>query len=65
MDVHWWGGLFSQNMGLEVCLNMGAIMLYRLCIRIRTAGCWPDECSIFATVLRSLRIRQKLPQVKV
>ena len=32
MDVHWWGGLFSQNMGLEVCLNMGAIMLYRLCI---------------------------------
>ena len=32
MDVHWWGGLFSQNMGLEVCLNMGAIMPYRLCI---------------------------------
>ena len=32
MDVHWWRGLFSQNMGLEVCLYMGAIMLYRLCI---------------------------------
>ena len=32
MDVHWWGGLFSQNMGLEVCLNIGTIMLYRLCI---------------------------------
>ena len=32
MDVHWWGGLFSQNMGVEVCLNMSAVMLYRLCI---------------------------------
>ena len=21
MDVHWWGGLFSQNMRVEVCLN--------------------------------------------
>ena len=32
MDVHHWGGLFSQNIGLEVCLNMGAVMSYRLCI---------------------------------
>ena len=32
MDVHWWGGMCSQNMGVEVCLNMGAVMLYRLCI---------------------------------
>ena len=32
MDVHWWGGMFSQNMGVEVCLNMGAVMLYRLYI---------------------------------
>ena len=32
MDVHCRGGLFSQNIGLEVCLNMGAVMSYRLCI---------------------------------
>ena len=32
MDVHCWGGLFSQNMRLEVCLNMGAVMPIRLCI---------------------------------
>ena len=32
MDVHRWGGLFSQNMGVEVCLNMRAVMLYRLYI---------------------------------
>ena len=32
MDVHRRGGLFSQNIGLEVCLNMGAVMSYRLCI---------------------------------
>ena len=39
MDVHWWGGLFSQNMGVEVCLNMSAVMLYRL---HNTAGYWPN-----------------------
>ena len=32
MDVHCWGGLFSQNMRLEVCLNMGAVMPIRVCI---------------------------------